>query len=342
MSNSRRNGCRTGLLSVEALSTRFVALRGTVYALNEVTFDIDRCEMVGLIGETGCGKSVTGLSILGLIRPPGQIVGGQVLFKEQDLRRLAEKEYRRVRGRHISMIFQRPMSSLNPVFTIGKQLTDVIRLHTRVTRRESRMVAVERLRAVAMPDPGEILTKYPHELSGGMQQRAMIAVALACGPELLIADEPTTALDVSVQLQILKLLKGITRDADMSILLISHDMGVIGSTCDRINVMYAGSIVEGGSTETILGRPLHPYSRALMAVIPRLSDNRKQRLQPLAGEVLETCLPPGRGCPFLARCPVALDVCNEKVPPRVDVGARHVVTCILSSEDNARSSYDRG
>ena len=323
------------LLEVRDLSTYFFTFQGVVKALEGVDLSIDRNEVVGLIGETGCGKSVTGLSIMGLIQPPGRIVGGEVIFKEQNLLDLKEKELQRIRGKGISMIFQKPMSSLNPVFTIGKQFLDVIRLHRKVKVNEARKIAVTSLRKVVLPDPEETLDRYPHELSGGMQQRVMIAMALACGSDLLIADEPTTALDVSVQLQVLKLLRRVMKDAGMSILLISHDMGVIGSSCERVNVMYAGSVVESGSVRAIIDRPLHPYSKGLMEVIPSFSENKK-RLQPLKGEVPSLLHPPP-GCRFHSRCPFAMSVCKEKVPPRVEIEDRHYVSCFIFHENQYRS-----
>jgi len=323
------------LLEVRDLSTYFFTFQGVVKALEGVDLGIDRNEVVGLIGETGCGKSVTGLSIMGLIQPPGRIIGGKVIFKEQNLLDLKEKELQRIRGKGISMIFQKPMSSLNPVFTIGKQFLDVIRLHRKVKVNEARKIAVTSLRKVVLPDPEETLDRYPHELSGGMQQRVMIAMALACGSDLLIADEPTTALDVSVQLQVLKLLRRVMKDAGMSILLISHDMGVIGSSCERVNVMYAGSVVESGSVRAIIDRPLHPYSKGLMEVIPSFSESTK-RLQPLKGEVPNLLHPP-QGCRFHPRCPFAMSVCKEKVPPRVEIEDRHYVSCFIFHENQYRS-----
>ncbi|MBW1712247.1 MAG: ABC transporter ATP-binding protein, partial [Deltaproteobacteria bacterium] len=257
------------LLSIRELTTHFITYRGVVKAVEDVSYDVRAGQVVGVVGETGSGKTVTVMSVLRLIKPPGKIMGGQVWFKGEDVLALPESEVRkRIRGRGISMIFQKPMSSLNPVFSVGRQVTDVIRLHFKCSKQEARDRALANLADVALPDPAEVLLKYPHELSGGMQQRVMIAMALACGSSLLIADEPTTALDVSVQLQIMKLIDSIRHKTGLSVLLISHDLGLIASICDRINVMYAGHLFESGSTEDIVGRPLHPYSKKLIGSVP--------------------------------------------------------------------------
>ena len=315
------------LLRVEELTTHFVTYRGTVRAVEKVSFQVRSGEVVGLVGETGSGKSVTVMSVLRLIRPPGRIVGGRAWFKGRDLMELPEAEIRqRIRGREIAMIFQKPMSSLNPVFTIGRQLSDVIRLHFKESREAARERAMANLAAVALPDPEEVLTKYPHELSGGMQQRVMIAMALACGSSLLIADEPTTALDVSVQLQILKLIKSIQAETDLSVLLISHDLGVIASVCDRINVMYAGHLLESASTRELVASPRHPYARKLIGSVPDFRP--RERLAMFQGEIPDLLFAPG-GCRFHPRCEKALDLCREEVPKLREIGPGHWLACHL-------------
>jgi len=318
------------LLEVAGLVTEFPVYRGRVQAVAGISFSVDRQEVVGLIGETGCGKSVAALSVMRLIRAPGRIVAGRIVFDEADVLSLAEKRMRRIRGRGMAMIFQRPMSSLDPVFTLERQFSDLVRFHFRVPRKEARRIAVSSLQAVALPDPESLLNCYPHELSGGMQQRTMIAMALACDSSLLIADEPTTALDVSVQLQILKLIQDIMNGTKMSAILISHDIGVIGSMCDRVYVMYAGQMVEHGPVREVITRPAHPYAECLINAIPR-SDSAKRSLTHIRGEVCDPLLPP-TGCRFHPRCPLATVECSEQAPSMVEVGMRHSAACLKTDE----------
>lgn len=316
------------LLEVEDLRTYFFTYQGIVRAVDGVTLSVGRHETVGLVGETGCGKSVTTRSILRLVVPPGRIVGGRIVFDNRDVLRMREAEVRKVlRGRGIAMIFQRPMSSLNPVFTIGQQFTSVLRLHRRAEAGNVGKRAEESLAAVALARPAELLKQYPHELSGGMQQRVLIAMALACEAKLLIADEPTTALDVSVQLQILKLLKRIQESTHMSVLVISHDLGVVSNICDRIVVMYAGTVAESGPTETIVYHAEHPYTRGLLKAVPDFAP-RGTALGMLRGEVPNLLVPPS-GCRFHPRCTEAVEPCTLSRPELVGVGRRHAVACHL-------------
>jgi oligopeptide/dipeptide ABC transporter ATP-binding protein len=313
------------LLSIRNLTTHFITYRGVVRAVENVSYNVSDREVVGVVGETGSGKSVTVMSVLRLIKPPGRIVQGEVWFKGEDLLQLPESTVRkRIRGREISMIFQKPMSSLNPVFTVGRQLTDVIRLHYELSKRDAVEKAVDSLRVVALPDPHEVLTKYPHELSGGMQQRVMIAMALACGSSLLIADEPTTALDVSVQLQILKLIKSVQEETGMSVLLISHDLGVIASICDTVNVMYAGHLVECGQVQSVLSHPYHPYSQKLIKSVPDFAP--RENLEIFRGEIPDLLFAPS-GCRFHPRCDLAGEICRHAVPSWLEVEPGHWAAC---------------
>lgn len=315
------------LVSVRDLRVQFRTYAGVIHAVNGISFDLYPGEILGLVGETGCGKSVTGLSLLRLVPPPGEIVGGQILFRGQDLLTLPPPQVRTLRGGKIAMIFQDPAAALNPVFTVGEQMELVIRRHRQMSRAAARRQAVEVLRSVGMPAPERILMAYPHELSGGMQQRVMIAMALSCGAEVLVADEPTTALDVTIQAQILDLLVGLTRERRISVLLITHNLGVVAETCDRMAVLYAGRIVEMGPTETVLRAVKHPYTQGLLAAIPR-PENRGRPLSAIPGSVpggLET-LP---GCPFHPRCGLARDLCQEVCPPLLPVGEGHWVACHL-------------
>jgi len=318
------------LLDVSGLSTEFVVQEGIVRAVDDVSFYVRRNEVVGMVGETGCGKSVTVHSVMRLILPPGRVVSGEIRLDGRELMGLSEATMRSVRGREIAMIFQKPMSSLNPVFTLGSQLIDVIRLHRDVNESEARRIAIDSLKAVALGNVEGLLSRYPFELSGGQQQRAMIAMALSCGSQLLIADEPTTALDVSVQLQILKLIRQIMDDTNMATLVISHDMGVIGCVCDRIYVMYASRIVEHGPTEAIIERPRHPYVVGLIRSIPAFVKN-VSRLENIQGEVPNPLNPPP-GCRFHPRCKYAIEACSTTKPDLLEVGEEHFAACLRTSE----------
>ncbi|RJQ65590.1 MAG: ABC transporter ATP-binding protein [Desulfobacteraceae bacterium] len=316
------------LLQIRSLSVRFHTYQGVVLALEEVDLEIGRGEILGLVGETGCGKSVLARAVMRLIAdPPGKISGGEILFKNRNLLSLSKTQMRRIRGNEISMIFQEPMSSLNPVFTVGNQMQEVVRRHRRVDGSQAHQICREMLEQVRMPDPEKVLLKYPHELSGGMRQRAMIAMALSCRPDLLVADEPTTALDVTIQAQVLTLLNELTRQAGVSVLFISHDLGVIAQLCDRVAVMYAGKIVETAPVEDLFSSPSHPYTRGLLRAIPRI-DEEKETLEVIAGTVPGLIRPPA-GCRFHPRCGYRMEVCDKEVPLLREVRAEHSVACHL-------------
>jgi oligopeptide/dipeptide ABC transporter ATP-binding protein len=316
------------LLSVENLETRFPTRAGVVPAVNGVSFAIERGETLALVGESGSGKSVTALSILGLIAPPGHIAAGRILYDGKNLREISKEELRAIRGSEIAMIFQDPMTSLNPVFTIGEQIAEAIRLHTDLPRAQAWKKAVESLESVAIPDPGRRAKQYPHEMSGGMRQRVMIAMALSCEPKLLIADEPTTALDVTIQAQILELINRLRVERNLGVLLITHDLGVVAETCDRAAVMYAGKIVENAPVTRLFAEPQHPYTRGLLASVPRVGGHA-DRLSTIEGMVPKlTNLPPG--CAFAPRCPEAEAKCREGDIPLVtlDKPTDHVARCV--------------
>jgi len=320
----------TPLLEVRDLSIRFRTGAGEVQVTDSVSFALRAGERVGVVGESGCGKTVTGLSLLGLLpKPPRSRVTGQVLFEGRDLLALPEREMRDVRGRRIGMIFQEPMSALDPVFTIGQQIGETIRAHFKVGAREARERAIDALASVGIPLPDRRCDEYPHQLSGGMRQRAMIAIALVCEPKLLIADEPTTALDVTVQAQIVDLLRKLSERTGTSLLFITHDLGVVAEACERMLTMYAGQVVEDGATDVVLERPLHPYSSGLLRSIPRLSQ-RKSSLPSIRGRVPSPAEMPS-GCRFAPRCGHARPGC-EAEQALVDVGARHRVRCARHAE----------
>lgn len=322
------------LLAIENLHVRFNTYAGVVYAVNGITFDVKRGEMFGLVGESGCGKSVTGLAVLRIVPNPGEIVDGRILFHGKDLLQNSEAEMQDIRGGRIAMIFQDPSASLNPVFTVGNQATRVIREHSSAGRSEAEQRALEMFQAVGLPDPPRIFRTYPHELSGGMQQRVMIAMALCSGAELLIADEPTTALDVTIQAQILDLLTRLRETQELSILLITHNLGVVAETCDRVGVAYAGSVVEIGPADDVLECTKHPYTQGLLAALPR-PTHRGKALQSIAGSVPDGHhLPPG--CPFHPRCAAVMDMCRTGKPPLVSVGAEgHLAACYLYVDEGA-------
>ena len=320
----------TALLEVRDLFLEFRTSRGRLKALNGITFDVQSGEVFGLVGETGCGKTVTGLSILRLLPRSASITGGQVIFEGVDLLTLGRSEIESVRGKKIAMIFQDPSTSLNPVFTVGSQIERVIHQHMKVTKQQAAAKALEVLAAVGLPDVERILSSYPHQLSGGMQQRVMIAMALSCNPRLLIADEPTTSLDVTIQAQILRLLRGLQKKFDVSVILITHNLGVIAQTCDRLAVLYGGRVAESGSTRDIFNSPQHPYTRGLMNAIPR-PGSRGKKMATVPGMVPSN---PGAmtGCTFAPRCEFAFERCRAESPPLFEVGKGHLSACFLVDE----------
>jgi oligopeptide/dipeptide ABC transporter ATP-binding protein len=313
------------LLRIEDLHTQFHVLGGTVKAVDGVNLTIPPRATVGLVGESGSGKSITALSVMRLLEKNGRITAGHVWFRDRDLLTLSEEEMQEVRGNDISMIFQEPMTALNPVFTIGDQIAEAVRLHQKVDQRAGLERAIEMLKLVGITDPKRRARQYPHELSGGMRQRVMIAMALSTNPELLIADEPTTALDVTIQAQILRLMRNLKKEFGSAILLITHDLGVVAEMCDSVAVMYAGRIVEQGPTTELFANPKHPYTQGLLASIPRLGK-RQDRLHVITGSVPNPlALPPG--CAFRPRCPIKAPRSDCDIPPLVAVGAEHQVAC---------------
>lgn len=315
------------LLEVRNLSTYFYTEEGVAKAVDGVDFEIGEKEVLGLAGESACGKTVTALSILRLVSPPGKIVRGEVIYKGRDLLKYSIDEMRAIRGKEISMVFQEPTTSLNPVFTIGDQIAETLILHQRLKKREARRKAIQLLSLVNIPSPESRIHDYPHNLSGGMKQRVMIAMALSCNPALLIADEPTTALDVTIQAQILELLKELQEKLKMSILLITHNLGIIAQVSDRVAIMYAGKIVEQGTTEKILKDPLHPYTKGLLESIPKM-DTLQRRLPTIEGMVPRPIeWPPG--CRFHPRCPVKLAICSEQEPETREITPGYRVSCHL-------------
>jgi len=319
------------LLEVNNLQTQFTTRAGLVRAVDGVSFYLDRGELLGLVGESGCGKSITALSVMRLISPPGKIVGGEISFDGRNLLKLSDSEMRAIRGDDIAMIFQDPMTSLNPVFTVGEQIAEALRLHRKLSRKAAREAAIEAMREVSIPDPARRIKDYPHQLSGGMRQRVMIAMALACDPKLLIADEPTTALDVTIQAQILELLNELRKNRELAVLLITHDLGVVAEVADRVAVMYTGRIVEESPVEELFARPRHPYTEGLLRSVPKLSSAtaaKVERLETIEGTVPSpTDLPPG--CHFAPRCPYRMPRCTEEEIPLYDLEGGVKVRCVL-------------
>jgi len=319
------------LLDIRGLKTHFKTDDGMVRAVDGVDLAIDRGETLGVVGESGCGKTVTAMTVLRLIQmPPGQIVAGSILWQGRDLVKLPADAMRKIRSKEIAIIFQEPMTSLNPVYTVGQQIAEVLRLHEGLNRRDAMDRAVEMLRLVHIPTPERRVRDYPHQFSGGMRQRVMIAMALSCNPKLLIADEPTTALDVTIQAQILDLLGEMKARLGMAIMLITHAMGVVAETAQRVVVMYAGRVVEEASVELLFARPLHPYTQGLIRSIPRIDTavGKKLRLEAIAGTVPSLIDPPP-GCRFAPRCKSAMPACTKAMPELRAVGAGHKVACIL-------------
>ena len=315
------------LLEIEDLRTQFFTIAGTVKAVDGVSYTVDEGETVAIVGESGCGKSVSALSILRLIPdPPGEIVGGSIVFRGRNLLELSDEEIRRVRGREIAMVFQEPMTSLNPVLTVGVQLTETLVHHLGMTDGAATSRAIELLEMVGISDPERRLAQYPHHFSGGMRQRVMIAMALSCEPKLIIADEPTTALDVTIQAQILEVMKDLTRRLGVALIIITHNLGVVARYADRVNVMYAGKIIETGTARDVYGNPRHPYTLGLLASVPRLDQPRGTRLIPIEGQ------PPDLtqlddGCAFRPRCRFAVEKCTGAIPPLERLDGAHFSAC---------------
>jgi oligopeptide/dipeptide ABC transporter ATP-binding protein len=334
---ARRDAPAAPLLEVRGLRTSFGTEDGVVHAVDNVSFTVGRGEAVAIVGESGCGKSVTAMSIMRLVASPGRITGGEIRFKGRDLASLSEKEMRNVRGNDIAMVFQEPMTSLNPVYKIGTQVAEAIQIHKGLSKKDAWKRAGEMLELVSIPDPIKRLDDYPHQLSGGMRQRVMIAMALSCDPELLIADEPTTALDVTIQAQIMELLEGLQKRLGLAVLLITHDLGVVAEFCERVVVMYTGRVVEESPVNELFAAPAHPYTRGLLHSLPGVAakagapETRVGRLPTIKGMVPSiNALPPG--CKFNPRCPDVMDICLGREPALMAVGDHHTARCYLHGD----------
>src|SRR5919109_5137889 len=325
------------LLEVRDLKTYFYTSQGVVKAVDGISYDVKEGETVALVGESGCGKTVSALSVTRFVaNPPGRIVGGEILFKGEDLLKLDEESMRRHRGKEIAMIFQEPMTSLNPVLSIGRQLTETLEIHLGMTAGEARQRATELLAMVGIPDPERRLAQYPHQFSGGMRQRMMVAMALSCGPSLILADEPTTALDVTIQAQILKLMKDLAQRLGVAVVIITHNLGVVARYADRLNVMYAGKVIEQGTAREVYARPRHPYTLGLLRSVPRLDEPRRAKLDSIDGQPPDlTQLPPG--CAFTPRCVYKIDRCDHEVPPLKSIDSTsHSSACWVAEQLEAK------
>ncbi|MBI2831476.1 MAG: ABC transporter ATP-binding protein [Chloroflexi bacterium] len=316
----------TTILQVKDLKTYFYTAEGVVKAVDGISYEVREAETVALVGESGCGKSVSALSIIRLVQYPGKIVGGQVLFDGEDLLQASEDKMRSIRGKRIGMIFQEPMTSLNPVLTIGEQIAEPLRVHLKMDRKAASQRVVELLQSVGIPDAERRYRDYPHQFSGGMRQRVMIAIAMSCDPKILIADEPTTALDVTIQAQLLDTMTEIARRMNTSVILITHNLGIVARYADRVNVMYAGRVVESAGADSIFESPKHPYTLALLQCVPRIDVGRSQALSTMEG------LPPNpnempKGCYFQPRCPYSTSVCEQEYPPLEQAGYGHMAAC---------------
>jgi oligopeptide/dipeptide ABC transporter ATP-binding protein len=317
---------RQPLLSVDDLRVEFWTARGTVYAVNGISFDIAPGETLGIVGESGCGKSVTSLALLGILARSARVTSGSAMFGGRDLLTLNDDQMREIRGREIAMIFQDPMTSLNPVLTIGRQIREALEAHFGMERGDAEKRTADLLDQVGIPSAKLRLKDYPHQFSGGMRQRAMIAMALACEPKLLIADEPTTALDVTIQAQILDLLRGLVSERDTALIMITHDLGVVAGMCERVNVMYAGTFVETGAADQLFARPRHPYTLGLLQSVPRLDAGRRQQLRPIEGAPRNMLSPPTE-CPFAPRCRYEVERSRQELPRLEEIEPRHHVAC---------------
>ena len=325
------------LVNIEHERLSFFTPVGEVKALSDVSITLKEGEVLGIVGESGSGKSVTAYSLMGLTAHPGKIIGGDIHFNGHDVIAMSEKEMCKMRGNEVSIIFQDPMTSLNPVFTIGNQIMEAIMLHTGKTKAEAKQRAIELLELVGINEPEKRLKQYPHEHSGGMRQRVMIAMALACEPKLLIADEPTTALDVTIQAQILELIMELKEKLGMAIIMITHDLGVVASICDNIAVMYAGKIIEYGTTDEIFYEPKHMYTKGLIRSIPRIDAKEKERLVPIEGTPVDLLNPPP-GCPFAPRCEACMQICLREMPPVTKLSETHHTQCWL----NQKEEFEKG
>ena len=327
------------LLSVRNLKTSFFTHVGEVKAVRGISFDVNEGEVLGIVGESGSGKSVTSLSIMGLLQYPGRVVDGEILLNGEDILTYGKNQMRKVRGKEIAMIFQDPMTSLNPVYTIGNQIMEMILEHEKMSRREARARAIEMLKLVGIPAAEKRIDSYPHEFSGGMRQRVMIALALSCNPKLLIADEPTTALDVTIQAQILNLIKKLNRQFGMTTMLITHDLGVVATVCDKVAVMYGGLIMEYGTADEIFYHPRHPYTMGLLGSIPHVDGGEKRRLIPIDGTPPDLINPP-KGCPFSTRCKYCMNVCTREQPPYFAEDKHRTMCWMLDADAPKDSDYE--